>query len=265
MENYSFKTVTFGGFDKQDVVRYLEQAAEKAAKERQELEKEIEELRKRTAEQAVKTAALEDELRELTVQRDELQARLEAETTARRGLEPLRSLKGEVARLSAEADALRPDAEAYARFRERLGAIEFEARNRADDLEEAAASRTRRTAETFTIQYRKLMTAFNAAAAHVTQELQGIEAALAQLPRSMDAAETELNALTAGLQKGPDGRAVLLSRRRESAPAGAAGAPEKTGPEAKAEEPAAEERAASPGEARLEDARNRRFLKRRGE
>ena len=31
MESYSFKSVAFGGFDKQDVVRYLEQSSEKAA------------------------------------------------------------------------------------------------------------------------------------------------------------------------------------------------------------------------------------------
>ena len=37
MENYSFKSVAFGGFDKQDVVRYLEQSSEKAAAAQREL------------------------------------------------------------------------------------------------------------------------------------------------------------------------------------------------------------------------------------
>ncbi len=46
MENYSFKSVAFGGFDKQDVVRYLEQASEKAAAVQRELEAENAELRK---------------------------------------------------------------------------------------------------------------------------------------------------------------------------------------------------------------------------
>ena len=40
MENYSFKSVAFGGFDKQDVVRYLEQSSEKAAAAQQALEAE---------------------------------------------------------------------------------------------------------------------------------------------------------------------------------------------------------------------------------
>ena len=31
MANYSIKSVAFGGFDKQDVIRYIEQTAEEAA------------------------------------------------------------------------------------------------------------------------------------------------------------------------------------------------------------------------------------------
>ena len=135
MENYSFKSVAFGGFDKQDVVRYLEQASEKAAAVQRELEAENETLRKEAADRAE--------------ERDRLREKLETEAAARADLEPLRALEQDVARLTAERDALRPDAESYARFRERLGAIECEARNRADDLEEEAAAQTRRTLEEF--------------------------------------------------------------------------------------------------------------------
>ena len=49
MENYSFKSVAFGGFDKQDVVRYLEQSSEKAAAAQRELEAENETLRQEAA------------------------------------------------------------------------------------------------------------------------------------------------------------------------------------------------------------------------
>ena len=50
MESYSFKSVAFGGFDKQDVVRYLEQSSEKAAAAQRELEAENRALRKQLAE-----------------------------------------------------------------------------------------------------------------------------------------------------------------------------------------------------------------------
>ncbi|MCI8328085.1 MAG: hypothetical protein HFG02_00300 [Oscillibacter sp.] len=219
MENYSFKTVAFGGFDKQDVARYLEQSSEKAAAEQRELEREIEELRRQAAEQAEKVEQLESEVGRLNVQRDWLQSQLDTETATRKDLESLRSLEQDIARVSAEADALRPDAEAYARFRERLGSIECEARNRADDLEDAAAERTRRTMEMFQSQYQDLMGLFHAATSRITRELQEIEAALTQLPRNMDETETALNALAASLQKGPDGRALFLSgEKQETAP-----------------------------------------------
>ena len=66
MESYSFKSVAFGGFDKQDVVRYLEQASEKAAAAQRKLEEENETLRTQVAEQAEQLDQLRAQLEELT-------------------------------------------------------------------------------------------------------------------------------------------------------------------------------------------------------
>lgn len=203
MENYSFKSVAFGGFDKQDVVRYLEKTSEMAAAARQALETENETLRQRTEKLEKQLTQAREELEEMTDQRDELQEKLERETAARADLEPLRALEKEVERLTAEADALRPDAGAYARFRERLGSIECEARNRADDLEEKAAAQTRRTLGDFRSRYQKLMSAFESTTGHVREELQKIEASLTQLPRALDQTGTELNELASWLEKKP--------------------------------------------------------------
>ena len=41
MDNYSIKSVAFGGFDKQDVIRYIEQSAQNAAAIQQDLESRI--------------------------------------------------------------------------------------------------------------------------------------------------------------------------------------------------------------------------------
>lgn len=210
MENYSFKTAAFGGFDKQDVVRYLEQAAEKNAALQRAHEEENDRLRQEAEELRTQAEALKKQVDELRAQRDQLQSRLEKETAAR---ESLRGLEQDVTRLTAEADALRPGAEAYARFRMKLGDIECEARNRAEDLEEAAAKQTRRTAETFQSQYQKLMDVFNAAAGHVTQELQALQDALAQLPRNMDGTEAELNELLGCLQGDREDRSAYLTNK----------------------------------------------------
>lgn len=204
MENYSFKSVAFGGFDKQDVVRYLEQSSEKAAAAQRELEAENETLRRQAEEQAEELERLRDRVDALTEERDRLRERLETESAARADLEPLRALKQDAARLAAERDALKPDAEAYARFRERLGSIECEARKRADDLEEAAAAQTRRTVGEFRSQYQKLVSAFESTAGHVNGELRKIEVMLSQLPRALDQTGTELNELSARLEKKPE-------------------------------------------------------------
>lgn len=188
MDQYSFKSVTFGGFDKQDVVNYLEQASEKAAAAQSALEHENEDLRRQLEELTAKNQELQDRA-------DHLERQLKAESEARENLESMRFVQTEVLQWKAKAESLRPDAEAYARFRERLGSIECEARDRADRLEEAAAAQTRRMAEQFQGQYQRLMSTFQVAAGRVTDELQALQAALDRLPRSLEPTEAEMNAL----------------------------------------------------------------------
>ena len=45
MDHYSIKSVTFGGFDKQDVIRYIEQTAEAASAAQKELQVQNDSLR----------------------------------------------------------------------------------------------------------------------------------------------------------------------------------------------------------------------------
>ena len=85
MESYSFKSVAFGGFDKQDVVRYLEQSSEKAAAAQRELEAENEMLRKQAADQLEELDRLRIQVEELTEQRDRLREKLETEAAVRAG------------------------------------------------------------------------------------------------------------------------------------------------------------------------------------
>ena len=201
MENYPIKSVTFGGFDKQDVVAYIERTAQAAAAAEQALREEGERLRGQAEEQAEEIAQLRRQLAEMTEEKDALQSQLEQETAARQALEPLRALEGEAARLREELEALRPDAEAYAQFRARIGAIECEARERAAHLEAETAVRLRRTVDTFRGQYLELMHTFEGTAGHVTAELRKVEVNLTQLPRAMDQAGRELNELAALLEK----------------------------------------------------------------
>ena len=190
MDNYPIKSVTFGGFDKQDVIRYIEQAA--AAQ--QTLQTENENLRKQAADLSAELSALRAQISSLSAERDQLQETLSQESASRQQLETLKPLEDEVARL-------RPDAEAYAQFRERIGAIECEARKRAADLEQATVSQLQKTVDLFREQYQTLMSTFESTASHVNGELRKVEVNLTQLPRAMDQAGTELNELAARLER----------------------------------------------------------------
>ena len=185
MDNYSIKSVAFGGFDKQDVIRYIEQSAQKAAAVQQELEAEIETLRNSNAALSNELEALRTRLEEVSGQRDQLQT----------------TLTEEVGQLKAEADSLRADAEAYVQFRERLGTIECDARKRAADLEAATLTQLQQTVDLFRAQYQILMSTFETTASHVNSELRKVEVNLSQLPRSMDQVGSELNTLAAQLRQ----------------------------------------------------------------
>ena len=185
MDNYSIKSVAFGGFDKQDVIRYIEQSAQSAATIQQELENEIGSLRNNNAALANEVETLRAQLEEVSAERAQLQSTLEEE----------------VGHLKAEADALRTDATAYVQFRERLGTIECEARKRAADLEAATLAQLQKTVDLFRAQYQVMMSTFETTASHVNSELRKVEVNLSQLPRSMDQVGSELNTLAAQLRQ----------------------------------------------------------------
>ena len=116
-------------------------------------------------------------------------------------MQELEPLEAKCTQMSGELERLRPDAEAYAQFREKIGAIECEARKRAADLEADTQSRLLRTVETLRTQYQALMSTFTATASHVTGELRKVEVNLTQLPRAMDQAGAELKELEKLLER----------------------------------------------------------------
>ena len=67
MDNYAIKSVTFGGFDKQDVIHYIEQTSKEAAENLEKLRQERD--------------SLQTEAESLRSQVRELQTRLEAESS----------------------------------------------------------------------------------------------------------------------------------------------------------------------------------------
>ena len=201
MESYTFKTVTFGGFDKQDVARYVEQLTQEHSAALAALQEENAALKE-------KNSHLEAENRSLRTQADAQAASLsQLSAQAEKLLEEVAALRDypeKYEALRAEADSLRKDAAAYVEFRNRIGNIECEAQQRAAKLEADTQAQLRRMAESFRAQYEALTGTFDAAAAHVTAELRKVEVNLTQLPRSLDGVGRELEQLDAILpEKAP--------------------------------------------------------------
>ena len=205
MENNTFKSVAFGGFDKQDVIRYIERMSKAAAEEQERLQQESERLRleAETTQKKLEemSAQLDETMSQLSAaleQKAQLTAALEQETSRR---EELEGLQGKAEALAGEVEKLRPDAEAYAQFREKIGAIECEARKRAADLEEATRQKLQKITNDFQLQYAQLMSTFQTTSAHVNSELRKVEVNLTQLPRALDKNSVELKELFAVLER----------------------------------------------------------------
>ena len=200
MESYTFKTVTFGGFDKQDVAHYIEQLTQEHSAALSALQEENAALKEKSSHLEAANCALRTQadmqaasLSQLSTQAEKLLEEVAA----------LRDYPEKYEALRTEADGLRKDAEAYVEFRNRIGNIECEAQQRAAKLEADTQARLRRMAESFRAQYEALTGTFDAASAHVTSELRKVEVNLSQLPRALDPVDRELEKLD-GILTGKD-------------------------------------------------------------
>lgn len=192
MERSAIRSVAFGGFDKEDVARYIEQ-----------LSQETEELREERDALQEKADCLEKEADELKTQVQDLSKDKEELSAEVARLAPLEK---ENAQLNEEVETLRPDAEAHVMLRGQVGAIECEARQRAAELEEHTAGQMHKALDLFRQQYQILMSTFETASSHMTAELRKMEVTLAQLPRTMDQSGVELDRLASALEKGTDAK-----------------------------------------------------------
>ncbi|MDY3282544.1 hypothetical protein [Dysosmobacter sp.] len=199
MDNHTFKSVAFGGFDKQDVAAYIEKISQEYTAQVQELERsraalqedsdtlrrQLETLRQKAADQEQQIAGLTAQVSQLTARAAELE-----------------NADSRAAELAAQVESLRPDAESYRQFRDRVGDIECDARRRAAELENTTKSQLRRSAAEFREQYRLLTAAFDTTSAHVNEELRKIEVNLTQLPRALDQIGVRLQELEGVLKDG---------------------------------------------------------------
>ena len=198
MENAAFKSVTFGGFDKQDVIHYIEETAKAHEAALQTAKNESQTLRKQNSALSQQADELQKQCESQTSELEQLRAEVAALRTK---VDTLTKQCSETDVLSAELETLRPDAEAYRQFRTNLGDIECQARKRAADLEAETTQKLQKWVTDFQEQYQSLVTTFGTTSTYVTSELRKVEVNLSQLPRALDQIGTDLNKLNAALKQ----------------------------------------------------------------
>ena len=200
MTDHTFKSVTFGGFDKQAVANYIQQISQAHAEQTARLEQERDNLQGENGALRQQLAALQAQTAEQAARLKELQAALEqAEAQAA----ALKEKEEQVQALSAQVAELKPDAESYRQFRNRIGDIECDARSRAAELEAATNAKLRKVVADFREKYGVLTASFDTASGFITSELRKVEVNLTQLPRALDQIGAQLNELE-GTLKGKD-------------------------------------------------------------
>lgn len=205
-----FRTAAFGGFQKQDVLNYIETAAREHTEKLSELQREVEQLRRDKEALEAERSGWEERLSALTKEKTTLewelsareeqfhQARTEAEDKARR----LSEAEALVERQAQRLRQVEPAAEAYESVKDRTAGVELEAHYRAQAVEEEARQKARETMESMEqwlsrVQegYDRLRTDLDATVAHAAGELERLKEGLSGLTGEFEQHETALEQL----------------------------------------------------------------------
>lgn len=140
----NFKTCMFGGFDREDVIAYIEKTAKESRERIEALEAENESYR-------LENQRMESALRALQIQTEDYSQTAEERDTLRLRVaetqSELEDLRGEKAALQQENETLRGAAEEAAHLKEHIADIEISAHRRTEEFRAEAIAKLRRYIE----------------------------------------------------------------------------------------------------------------------
>ena len=224
MEN-TFKSSVFGGFNRDDVIRYIEKTALESKQQLEALEQESDGLCRENAELRDKLAAAErerDSLKEsyatasgaqealkkgLTAAQEtitELRAQLEDTTQkaafAQKEHERLRAAQKaeherEMQKVLSELAELRAQAEEYSRVKAHIADIELSARERADALDAATRAKLQAYIASCTSQCAQVLATLGSTCESVSSTLRHADEAVSRLPGAFTTLEGQLDEL----------------------------------------------------------------------
>lgn len=166
-QKMQFRSAGFGGFNRQDVLNYIEETAKESNQKWEELctqyeaaQEEMDALNRALSLSREREETLQDQLDELTKEKENLLARVKK-------LEPLQA---QVTLLHSRVELLTPDAEAYAGLKNQISEIELEARQRAAAILEQARNEAAELTETAQTQAEALRAETERDVAQLRQE-----------------------------------------------------------------------------------------------
>ena len=200
--DHPFRSAALGGFNKQDVLTFLEEQAKQTAQAQQQLQEQLEEsgrqlelLRQEKADLNGRLEQARMELEALRQERDSLDSQLNQTRQELSGsqdqtgqtVRELEELRQERDRLQASLEEAQPDAQAYAKLKERTAGMELEAHLRAHTIQAKAENDAR--------QLRVQMEQW------IQQMERAYEAAREELASTISHADSELEKVRAGLER----------------------------------------------------------------
>lgn len=207
-KEFQFRTAAFGGFQKQDVMAYLEQSAREHAEKLAQLHRELSEVTVAKAEGEEERASFVHRISDLEAENQRLSDELaEREATLAQITEQRNELEAMAAQLQELVDKLTPEAEAYEAVKDRTASIELEAHGRAQVIEREGREKARKCQEQVREwfektrdAYARLRTDMEATVTHAVQELERAEESMRSLPGTLAGQDAGLTAIQAQIQ-----------------------------------------------------------------
>jgi len=197
-----------GGFNRQDVLTYIDAAAKSHAQDMEQIRAELEQTRNQLQEFQARAEAAETQVTELApraAQMEKATAELEAKRSA------LAAAEREIKELRAKVAMLEPKAEAYEAVKEKTAGIELEAHQRAkqvtDEAQAHAAAIRSQTEQWLTKvkgSYERLRTDVEATINHTAGELERAGKALTQVNREFREHDVAMQAVSDAVKNSPE-------------------------------------------------------------
>lgn len=197
---HQFRNAALGGFNKQDVLDYLELISRENREQLQGVQNELEQMREQCRTLAEQESALKTQLAQLAQEKTNL---IQSAAKAQSELEQARQHSADLQvkldesaaerqKLQEQVEKLRPDAEAYAAVKERSAGVELDAHRRAQGvLDEAKAEAQQLRGQVqhwmgkVEEEYRALRGQIDAAMSGAAEDLDKVGHALSQISQCL--------------------------------------------------------------------------------